>query len=89
MTAIIYFGEMLVVSIFAIVLLVISPLELGSAAAVFVSGVALGRLPNTRSIALCSTISRQGNMGCIMPTLTNRSSQSFGKYGFVSRWSIL
>jgi hypothetical protein len=32
--AIIYFGEMLVVSIFAIVLLVISSLEIGSAAAV-------------------------------------------------------
>jgi hypothetical protein len=30
MTAIIHFGEMLVVSIFAIVLLVISPLEIGS-----------------------------------------------------------
>jgi hypothetical protein len=28
-------------------------------------------------------------MGCIMPTLMNRSSQIFGKYGFVSRWSIL
>ena len=39
MTAIIYYGEMLVVSIFAIVLLVISPLEIGSAAAVFVGGV--------------------------------------------------
>jgi sterol desaturase/sphingolipid hydroxylase (fatty acid hydroxylase superfamily) len=39
MTAIIYFGEMLVVSISAIVLLVISPLGIGSAAAAFASGV--------------------------------------------------
>jgi sterol desaturase/sphingolipid hydroxylase (fatty acid hydroxylase superfamily) len=39
MTAIVYFSEMLVVSIFAIVLLVISPLEIGSTAAVFVGGV--------------------------------------------------
>jgi hypothetical protein len=40
MTAIIYFGEILVVSIFAIVLLAFSPLEIGSAAAVFVGGAA-------------------------------------------------
>ena len=39
MAAINDFGEMLVVSIFAIVLLVISPLEIGSTAAVFVGGV--------------------------------------------------
>jgi surface polysaccharide O-acyltransferase-like enzyme len=39
MTAIVYFGEMLVVSIFAIVLLVVLPLEIGSAATVFVCGV--------------------------------------------------
>ena len=39
MTAIIHFGEMLVVSIFAIVLLAISPLKIGSKAAVFVGGV--------------------------------------------------
>jgi hypothetical protein len=39
MTAIIYFGEMLVVSIFAIVLPAISPLEIGPTAAVFVGGV--------------------------------------------------
>ena len=39
MTAIIYFGEMLVGAILAIVLLVISPLETGSAAAVFAVGL--------------------------------------------------
>jgi len=57
MTAIIHFGEMLVVSIFATVLLVISPLGIGSSAAVFVSGVvswtlaeyAVGRRPIDRS----------------------------------------
>jgi hypothetical protein len=39
MTAIIYFGEMLAVSIFAIVLLVISPLQIGATTAVFAGGV--------------------------------------------------
>jgi sterol desaturase/sphingolipid hydroxylase (fatty acid hydroxylase superfamily) len=39
MTVIIYFGEMSAVSIFAIVLLVISPLKMGAAAAAFVGGV--------------------------------------------------
>jgi sterol desaturase/sphingolipid hydroxylase (fatty acid hydroxylase superfamily) len=39
MTALIYFGEMLVAALIAIVLLGMSPLEMGSAAAVFVSGV--------------------------------------------------
>jgi hypothetical protein len=39
MTAIIHFGEMLAVSIFAIVLLAISPLEIGATAAVFAGGV--------------------------------------------------
>ena len=39
MSAIIYFGEMLAVSILAIILLVISPLEIGATAAVFAGGV--------------------------------------------------
>jgi sterol desaturase/sphingolipid hydroxylase (fatty acid hydroxylase superfamily) len=39
MTAIIYFGEMLAVSILAIVLLAISPPEIGATAAVFAGGV--------------------------------------------------
>src|SRR6202521_6022108 len=38
MTALIYFGEMLVAFLIAVVLLVISPLEIGSAAAVFFGG---------------------------------------------------
>src|SRR3984957_7005264 len=39
MRAIIYFGEMLAVSILAIVLLVISPLQIGATTAVFAGGV--------------------------------------------------
>jgi hypothetical protein len=39
MAAVIDFGEMLVVSILAIILLMISPLEMGSTAAIFVGGV--------------------------------------------------
>ena len=39
MIAIIYFGEMLAVSIFATVLLVISPLEIGASATAFAAGV--------------------------------------------------
>jgi sterol desaturase/sphingolipid hydroxylase (fatty acid hydroxylase superfamily) len=39
MTALVYFGEMLVASLIAVVLLVISPLEIGPAAAVFFGGV--------------------------------------------------
>jgi hypothetical protein len=39
MTAIIYFGEMLVVSILAIVLLAISPLRMSSGTALFAGGV--------------------------------------------------
>jgi sterol desaturase/sphingolipid hydroxylase (fatty acid hydroxylase superfamily) len=34
-------------------------------------------------------VSHQSNIGYIMPIPTARSSQFFGKYGFVSRWSIL
>jgi Na+/H+ antiporter NhaA len=50
MTAIVYFGEMLVVSVFAIVLLVISALEIGSTAAAFGGGVVSWTLAETSSI---------------------------------------
>jgi hypothetical protein len=47
-----------------------------------------GPLPNTSCIVSCCMVSHQPNIGCIMPIPTARSSQSFGRYGFVSRWSI-
>ncbi len=55
MTAIIYFGEMLVASVLAIFLLAISPLRVAAAAASFAVGVV---------------------------------AWFFGRFGFVSRWSI-
>jgi hypothetical protein len=89
MTAIIYFGEMLVGSIFAIALLVISPLKIGSAAAVFAVGLVSWTLVEYAVHRLILHDLAPRNMGCIMPTLIRRSSKFFGKYGFVSRWSIL
>ena len=41
-------------------------------------------LPNILFTALCCMALRHPNTGCIMPTLTRRSSQSFGRSGFVS-----
>ena len=88
MTATIYFGEMLVASLLAIVLLAISQLRMSSDAALFVAGVVVWTLPNRWFIALCCMISYQPNMAFIMPTPTRRSSRCFGRYGSVSRWSI-
>ena len=88
MTAAIYFGEMLVASLLAIVLLAISQLRMSSDAALFVAGVVVWTLPNILLIALCCIISYQSNMAFITPTPTRRSSQYFGRYGSVSRWSI-
>ena len=85
MTPVIYFGEMLVASLLAILLLVISHFRMSSDAALFVGGVIGWTLPNISFIALCCMASHRPNMGCIMLTPTRRSSQSFGRYGFVSR----
>jgi hypothetical protein len=68
MTAIIYFGEMLVASLLAIVLLAISQLRMSSSAVLFAGGV----------VAL--TLAEY-----VTPIPTTRSSQFFGRYGFVSR----
>jgi hypothetical protein len=88
MTSITYFGEMLVASALAIVLLAISPLRMSSDAVLFAGGVIALTLAGMSCIALCCMVSHQSNIGYIMPTPTTRSSQFFGKYGFVSRWSI-
>jgi hypothetical protein len=88
MTAIIYFGEMLVASLLAIVLLAISQLRMSSDAVLFAGGVVALTLRNISCIALCCMVSHQSNIGYIMPVPTARSSQFFGKYGFVSPWSI-
>jgi hypothetical protein len=87
MTAIIYFGEMLVASLVATVLLVISRLSMSTGAVLFGGGVVAWTLAEY-IVHRCCTISRRENMGCIMPTLMERSSRFFGRYGFVSRWSI-
>ena len=88
MTAITYFGEMLVASALAIVLLAISPLRMSSDAVLFAGGVVALTLAEYLVNRFCCMVSHQSNIGYIMPTPATRSSQFFGKYGFVSRWSI-
>jgi hypothetical protein len=78
MTAIVYFAEMLVASVLAIVLLAISRLPMSRRWRHW-----MDPWRNMSFIALCCTIARHENMGCIMPNPTARSSQ-FCKYGFVS-----
>jgi hypothetical protein len=88
MTAIIYFGEMLVASLLAIALLAISRLPMSSDAVLFAKVSLRGPLPNISCIVSFCMVSHQPNIGCITPIPTERSSQFFGRYGFVSRWSI-
>ena len=88
MTAAIYFGEMLVASLLAIVLLAVSQLGMSSEVGLFVGGVVTLTLAEYACIVLRCMVSHQSNTGYIMPILTVRSSRFFGKYGFVSRWSI-
>ena len=84
MTAIVYLGEIFVASLLAIGLLAISHSRMSGGTALFVGGVMDGLLPNILFTALCCMALRHPNTGCIMPTLTRRSSQSFGRSGFVS-----
>jgi membrane protein YqaA with SNARE-associated domain len=83
MTAIIYFGEMLVVSVLAIFLLEISPLRVAAAAASFAGGVVAWTLAEylVHRFVL-------HDLAPIMPIPMSRSLQFFGRFGFVSRWSI-
>ena len=88
MSAIIYFGEILVASLLAIVLLAISQLRMSSDAVLFAGGVVAWTFAEYvvhRFVlhGFAPTEHRQH-----LPTPTARSSQFFGKYGFVSRWSI-
>jgi hypothetical protein len=73
MTALIYFGEMLVASLLAILLLAISPFGLSSDATLFAAG-----------IVAWTFAEYQPNMGFIMPAPTQQSSLFFGRYGPVS-----
>lgn len=73
MTAITYFGEMLVASALAIVLLAISPLRMSSDAVLFAGGVVALTLAEYVVHRLCCMVSHQSNIGYIMPTPTTRS----------------
>ena len=84
MTAFIYFGEILVASLLAIVLLAISPFRLSSDATLFAAGIVAWTFAEYVVIALCCMVSYQPNMGVIMPAPTRRSSLFFGRYGPVS-----
>jgi len=88
MTAIIYFGEMLVASLLAIVLLAISQLGMSSDAVLFAGGGVAWTLAEYLVHRFVLHGSHRPNIGCITPIPTTRSSQFFGRYGFVSRWSI-
>ena len=88
MTAIVYLGEMLVASLLAIVLLAISRLRMSSDAVLFAGGVVAWTLAEYVVHRFVLQGIHRPNIGSIMPTPTARSSQFFGKYGFVSRWSI-
>ena len=80
---------MLVVSIFAIVLLVISPLEIGSTAAVFVGGLVSWTLAEyaVHRFVLHDLAPREHGLHHANPD--DAVLQFFGKYGFVSGWPIL
>ena len=88
MTAIVYFGEMLAASLLAIVLLAISQLRISSNAVLFAGGVV--------ALTLAEYVVHRFVLHGFAPTEhrlhhanpDDRSSQSFGRYGFVSRWSI-
>jgi hypothetical protein len=84
MTAIVYFGEMLVASLLAIVLLAISRLPMISDAMLFAGGVVAWTLAEY----VVHRFVLHGFAPTEHPIPTTRSAQSFRRYGFVSRWSI-
>jgi hypothetical protein len=88
MTAIVYLGEMLVAFLLAIVLLAISQLRMSSDVVLFACGVVALTLAEYLVHRFVCMVSHQSNTGCIMPIPMARSSQVFGKYGFVSAWSM-
>jgi hypothetical protein len=83
MTAIIYLGEMLVASLFAIVLLAISRLPMSSDAVLRCVDPCRKYRASFRAAWSCTN--RIPAASCQSMT---RSSQFFGRYGFVSRWSV-
>ena len=88
MTAIIYFGEMLVASLLAIVLLAISQLRMNSDAVLFVGGVV--------ALTLAEYAVHRFVLHGFAPIEHRRHHANpdgavltiFWQYGFVSRWSI-
>jgi len=88
MTAITYFGEMLVASALAIVLLAISPLRMSSDAVLFAGGVVALTLAEyvVHRFVLHGFAPIEHRLHHANPD--DADSQFFGKYGFVSRWSI-
>ena len=88
MTAIIYFGEILVASLLAMVLLATSQLRMSSDAVLFVGGVVALTLAEyavhrfvLHGFAPIEHRLHHANPDDAVLTI-------FGKYGFVSRWSI-
>src|SRR3984893_15453260 len=88
MTAITYFVEMLVASALAIVLLAISPLRMSSDAVLFAGGVVALTLAEyvVHRFVLHGFAPIEHRLHHANPD--DADSQFFGKYGFVSRWSI-
>jgi hypothetical protein len=88
MTAVIYFGEMLVASLLAIVLLAISPLRMSSDAVLFGGGVVAWTFAEyvVHRFVLHGFAPTEHRLHHASPD--EASSQFFGKYGSVSRWSI-
>jgi hypothetical protein len=68
MAAIIYFGEMLIAPMLAIVLLAISPLKMTTALSFSSRASSGGPLPNMLFIGLYFTNSCQESTGCITPS---------------------
>ena len=88
MTAIIYFGEMLAASLLALALLAISQLRMSSEAVFFAGGVVALTLAEylVHRFVLHGFAPTEHRLHHANPIA--RSLQFFGKYGFVSRWSI-
>ena len=84
MTAIVYLSEILIASLLAIVPPAISQLRMSSDAVLFAGGVVALTLAEYVVHRFCAVfvVSRQTNIGYIMPIPTTRSSQFFGKFAF-------
>jgi surface polysaccharide O-acyltransferase-like enzyme len=88
MTALIYFGEMLVASLLAILLLTISPFGLSSDATLFAAGIVAWTFAEyvVHRFVLHGLLPTQHGLHDAAPT--QQSSLFFGRYGPVSHESI-